>query len=202
MKKHLLPAALVSAMLVCICSNAPQPTSAQINDPIVVLKTSKGAIYIRVFANEVPYTSRNFLDLVGRGFYNGLTFHRIEQWCIQGGDPNGNGTGDFIDPESGRPRYIQLEINPQLHHNGPGVVAMARTQSPNSASCQFYITKSQTRFLDGKYAIFGSVVKGLEVVYNIVRGDRIETAELYQSNSGGGGQQQNSNAQPTGDSGF
>jgi peptidyl-prolyl cis-trans isomerase B (cyclophilin B) len=197
----LLAKGALLAALLSVAGIVVPPSPAQIKDPIVVLRTVKGPIFIRVFANEVPYTARNFLDLVNRGFYNGLTFHRIEQWCIQGGDPNGNGTGDFIDPQTGQPRYIRLEINSQLHHNGPGIVAMARTQSPDSASCQFYITKSQTRFLDGKYAIFGTVVKGIEVVYNIVRGDRIESAEIYQPNAA---QQQNNvpQAQPVGDSGF
>lgn len=147
-------------------------------DPVVRLDTTKGPIYIRVFRQMVPRTSANFLDLVSRGFYDGKIFHRIETWCIQGGDPNGNGTGVFVDPDSGGPRYIPLEINRNLSHNGPGVVAMARGNNRNSASCQFYITKSGMRQLDGNYAIFGRVVNGMNAVYAIRRGDRISSAEI------------------------
>lgn len=158
---------------------------AQGADPVVLLQTSKGPIAIRVYRSMAPRTAANFLDLVSRGFYNGLSFHRIESWCIQGGDPNGNGTGDFIDPETGRPRYLNLEISPQLHHNAAGVVAMARSQNPNSASCQFYITKSPTRQLDGQYAIFGGVVDGINTVYRIGRGDQIISAQIVENGGGG-----------------
>jgi cyclophilin family peptidyl-prolyl cis-trans isomerase len=162
------------------------PASSQSNgDPIVLLQTTRGPIAIQVFVNSVPNTARNFLDLVQRGFYNGLTFHRIETWCIQGGDPNGNGTGNFTDPGTGRPRFLQLEINPQLGHNGPGVVAMARSNNPNSASCQFYITKAQMPQLNGQYAIFGHVVDGMPSVYNMCRGDQILSAQLVQGGDGG-----------------
>ncbi|MFX7556102.1 peptidylprolyl isomerase, partial [Acinetobacter baumannii] len=73
----------------------------------------------------------------------------------QGGDPAGNGTGSFIDPATGQPRYLKLEITALKHK--PFVIAMARSNAPNSASCQFYITKAQTPFLDGQYAVFGRV---------------------------------------------
>jgi cyclophilin family peptidyl-prolyl cis-trans isomerase len=160
---------------------------AQGADPIVSLQTTRGPIVIRVYRSMVPRTANNFLDLVSRGFYNGLTFHRWETWCIQGGDPNGNGSGDFIDPQTGRARYIPLEISPMLHHNAPGVVAMARTDNPNSASCQFYITKSRVPFLDGKYAIFGGVLDGMNVVQSLQRGDQIVSAQIIQNGGGGGG---------------
>jgi len=155
------------------------------SDPIVVLQTSRGPIAIQVFVSSVPNTARNFLDLVQRGFYNGLTFHRIETWCIQGGDPNGNGSGAFVDPSTGRPRNIQLEINSRLGHNGPGVVAMARNNNPNSASCQFYITKAQMPQLNGQYAIFGHVVDGMTSVYNMSRGDQILSAQIVAGGDGG-----------------
>jgi peptidyl-prolyl cis-trans isomerase B (cyclophilin B) len=188
---------------------------AQGGDPIVVLQTSRGPIAIRVYRSMVPRTANNFLDLVSRGFYNGLTFHRIETWCIQGGDPLGNGQGDFTDPQTGQPRYLNLEISPRLHHNAPGVVAMARSNNPNSASCQFYITKSRMGQLDGQYAIFGGVVDGMNAVNNMGRGDRILSAQIVDNGSatpqqgmqpsmqprrGGGGSTSNAGT-PT-DSGF
>lgn len=150
-------------------------------DPVVCLNTTKGPIYIRVFINMVPNTAGSFLDLVQRGFYSGSCFHRVENWCIQGGGPNGNPNGIFVNPDTGQPRHLRLEINRSLSHGGPGVVAMARTSDPNSASCQFYITKSQTRFLDGKYAIFGGVVQGMNTVYSISPGDQIMSAEIVNS---------------------
>lgn len=160
---------------------------AQGADPVVLMQTTKGNIAIRVYRSMAPRTAANFLDLVSRGFYNGLTFHRIETWCIQGGDPNGNGTGDFVDPQTGQTRYLNLEVTPALHHNAAGVVAMARSQAPNSASCQFYITKSAMRQLDGQYAIFGGVVDGMNAVFNMGRGDRIISAQIVDNGGGGGG---------------
>jgi peptidyl-prolyl cis-trans isomerase B (cyclophilin B) len=157
------------------------PAIAQGQDPLVVMQTNKGPIVMRIYLSAVPNTSRNFLELVDRGFYNNLSFHRIEQWCIQGGDPTGTGNGNFIDPATGQPRFIQLEINQNLSHSVPGVVAMARSNNPNSASCQFYITKAVMRQLDRNYAIFGQVVDGMHTVYNITRGDRILSAQIVQS---------------------
>ncbi|MBX9691100.1 MAG: peptidylprolyl isomerase [Cyanobacteria bacterium] len=157
------------------------------NDPIVRLDTTKGPILIRVFQQMAPQTANNFLDLVSRGFYEGKIFHRIETWCIQGGDSNGSGNGVFVDPETGSTRFIRLEINRSLSHNSPGVVAMARSQNPNSASCQFYITKNAAKFLDGNYAIFGRVVNGMNSVYAMRRGDQITSASILGQGGGGGG---------------
>lgn len=177
-------AKLILAATLVMCSLPA--AMAQGTDPIVMLQTTRGNIVIRVYRGLVPYTAGNFLDLVSRGFYNGLTFHRVETWCIQGGDPNGNGTGDFVDPQTGQTRYLNLEISPALHHNAAGVVAMARSQNPNSASCQFYITKSPVPQLDRQYAIFGGVVDGINVVRSIGRGDRIISAQIIENGSGGG----------------
>jgi peptidyl-prolyl cis-trans isomerase B (cyclophilin B) len=154
------------------------PAICQPQDPVVVMQTTKGPIVMRIYVNAVPNTSRNFLDLVDRGFYNGLMFHRIETWCIQGGDPTGTGNGNYIDPATGQPRFIPLEINQNLSHNSPGVVAMARSNNPNSASCQFYITKAVMRGLDRNYAIFGHVLDGMQAVYNMGRGDKIISAQI------------------------
>ncbi len=147
-------------------------------DPIVVMQTTKGPIVIRVFRNMVPYTANNFLDLVSRGYYNGKLFHRVEGWVIQGGCPYGNGTGDYTDPDTGQKRYIRLETHRNLNHNAAGVVAMARGQNRDSASCQFYILKKSMPQLNGQYAVFGGVVDGLANIYRISPGDRIISAQI------------------------
>jgi peptidyl-prolyl cis-trans isomerase B (cyclophilin B) len=103
-----------------------------------------------------------------------LPFHRVEYWVVQGGDPNGNGTGNYVDPENGNPVFLKLETSPRLKHVGPGIVAMARGTALNSASCQFYITKKTMPSLDGKYAVFGQVVRGIENLFEIKPGDRIQ----------------------------
>ena len=199
---------LLVSLLVLLISAASQlakPAYGQSRDPMVVMTTTKGTIVMRIYTGLAPNTAANFLDLVNRGFYNGLTFHRVEGWVIQGGDPNGNGTGSFVDPDSGQPRLLRLEVSPRLHHNAPGVVAMAHSRSPNSASCQFYITKQAVPYLDGQYAIFGGVVRGLNVVYNIQVGDRIQSAEIVYP-GGNQGPRDSAHASnqtpPAGDSGF
>jgi peptidyl-prolyl cis-trans isomerase B (cyclophilin B) len=155
------------------------PVDANKPDPIATIETSKGEIQIRLFRQLAPKTVDNFIDLCGRGFYNGLTFHRVEPgFCIQGGDPNGNGTGVFIDPQAHISRFLPLEVTPKLKHNGPGVVAMARMQSQDSGSCQFYITLGAQPSLDMQYAVFGGVISGMSVVNNIQKGDKIVSASV------------------------
>lgn len=180
-----------------------RPAAAQGGDPVVLMQTTKGTIVMRIYTGMAPNTAASFLDLVSRGFYNGLTFHRVENWVIQGGDPSGTGNGVFVDPQSGQPRYLQLEASRYLRHNAPGVVAMAHGKSLNSSSCQFYITKKAMPALDGSYSIFGGVLQGMDVVYNIARGDRILQAEI--ANTGGAGRQSSRGSNqppPAGDSGF
>lgn len=180
-------------------ASATGASAQQGSDPVVLLQTTKGPIPIRIYRTAAPNTALNFLDLVSRGFYNGLTFHRIETWCIQGGDPNGNGSGDFIDPQTGRPRYLRLEVTPQLRHNAPGVVAMARSSAPDSASCQFYITKSPVPQLDMQYAVFGGVLGGgMNVVRSIGRGDRILSAEIVEGGGAAPAQSQGMQRRPAG----
>lgn len=156
---------------------------AQGGDQFVLLQTTKGPITMRIFVSMVPNTAGNFLDLVEQGFYNGLSWHRVENWVIQGGDPNGNGSGHYIDPNTGQPKFLRLEINRNLGHNQAGMVAMARSNDPNSASCQFYILKSPMPQLNGKYAVFGRVTNGMQTVYNIRPGDRILSATILQPNN-------------------
>jgi peptidyl-prolyl cis-trans isomerase B (cyclophilin B) len=144
-----------------------------------VLNTTKGVIKFELYEDLAPITANNFIDLVERGFYNGLTFHRHEPgFVIQGGDPAGNGSGDFQDPTTGKKRTIPLEVSPMLKHDGAGVVAMARSSDPNSASCQFYITLGAASFLDMKYAVFGRVTVGLDAALKLGKGDKISSATI------------------------
>ena len=117
--------------------------------------------------------------MVNKGFYNGLNFHRVEPgFVIQGGCPKGTGTGNYVDPATGKTRYVPLEVKPNLKHDSKGVLAMARSNDPNSASCQFYITLGPASFLDMNYAVFGKVVEGQNVVDSIKVGDKMTTLSV------------------------
>src|SRR5262245_17556822 len=130
-----------------------------------IIETTKGTIKLVLYEDLAPTTAGNFVELAEKNFYNGLKFHRVEPgFVIQGGCPHGTGTG-------GSGKNIPLEVSPNLKHGEAGAVAMARANDPNSASSQFYITLSPTPFLDGKYAVFGRVVEGLDVVRQIRVGD-------------------------------
>lgn len=143
----------------------------------VLIQTEKGAIKIKLFTKEAPITTNNFIDLIKKGFYNNTVFHRVvENFVIQGGDPLGDGTGSYIDPKDGKPRYIKLEINPSLKWDRPGRVGMARSRAPDSASCQFFISLQELPSLNPAgvdpygYAVFGQVTDDtFETVKRIVR---------------------------------
>lgn len=146
------------------------------SETVVLMQTEKGDIKIKLYMDEAPITAGNFKDLVERKFYNGLTFHRlIPGFVIQGGCPLGNGTGNFVDPETNKPRYIKHEMPDSLRHNKPGIVAMARTSDPDSASSQFFIDLEPLPSLDPGgvdpfgYAVFGEVIEGMDVVNRIVK---------------------------------
>ena len=132
----------------------------------VIIETTRGNIKAELYTNAAPITTKNFIDLANSGFYDGLTFHRVEPgFVVQGGDPKGDGTGD-----SGK--TIPLEINPELKHV-KGALGMARSKDPNSASSQFYITLADAPFLDGSYAVFGKVISGVEIAEKIKVGDKM-----------------------------
>jgi peptidyl-prolyl cis-trans isomerase B (cyclophilin B) len=174
----------------------------------VVMTVNGAPIEIEVDGTNAPITAGNFVDLVQKGVYDGLVFHRVvrepQPFVVQGGDPQGKdpkfpenrlGTGGFIDVKTGNERRIPLEIRPkgavqpiynktiteksELQHK-QGAIAMARSQSPDSASSQFYFALADLSFLDGNYAVFGHVTKGFEVVNKIQQGDRIESAKVTQ----------------------
>jgi peptidyl-prolyl cis-trans isomerase B (cyclophilin B) len=137
-----------------------------------VIETNKGTIKFTLHEELAPITTANFVELAEGGFYDGLTFHRVEpNFVIQGGDPNGNGTG-------GSSKRIKLEVSPNLKHGDAGAVAMARSQHPDSASSQFYITLGPAPFLDMNYAVFGRVTEGLDVVRQIRVGDRMNSVQI------------------------
>ena len=135
--------------------------------------TSKGSIRITLFAEKVPLTVSNFVNLAKRGFYDGLNFHRvINEFMIQGGCPLGTGTGE--------PGYrFEDEFDSSLIHDKPGILSMANA-GPNTNGSQFFITHVPTPWLDGKHAVFGEVVsdEDMKVVNSIVQGDQIKTVTI------------------------
>ncbi|MEG3877724.1 peptidylprolyl isomerase [Microcoleus sp. herbarium7] len=163
-------------------------------------------VVIEVDGTNAPITAGNFVDLVERGTYDGVMFHRVvrqpDPFVVQGGDPRSKdtaipasqlGTGNFIDPDTNQARFIPLEIKPQgaaqpvynqvvtqrpqLPHTR-GAVAMARSNALNSASSQFYFALDALPFLDGNYAVFGNVTQGFETVNAVQQGDRISSARV------------------------
>lgn len=124
-----------------------------------------GTIKLELYPEKAPKTVANFEKLVGEGFYDGLTFHRvISGFMIQGGDPLGNGMGGS---DENIPGEFAANGFPNPIHHERGVISMARAQDPNSASSQFFIMHADGFFLDGQYAAFGKVVEGMETVDKI-----------------------------------
>ena len=134
---------------------------------IATIETERGTIKIELFTDKAPLTTKNFIDLAEKGFYDKLTFHRVMRgFVIQGGDPKGDGTGG--------PGYtISDEFHPQLTHDSPGIVSMANA-GPDTGGSQFFILESPQPHLNGKHAVFGKVIEGLNVVKKIQQGDRIK----------------------------
>ena len=124
-----------------------------------------GKITVELYPEKAPITVENFLSLVNRGFYNGLIFHRvIENFMIQGGDPEGTGMGGSGKNIKGE--FSSNGVKNDLSHER-GAISMARSQNPNSASSQFFICHADAKYLDGQYAAFGKVTQGMETVDEI-----------------------------------
>ena len=120
---------------------------------------------LELYPDAAPITVENFLKLVGQGFYDGLIFHRvIPEFMIQGGDPQGTGMGGAKEKIKGE--FLSNGVNNPIKHTR-GVISMARSQMPNSASSQFFIMHKDAPHLDGQYAAFGKVVEGIEAVDRI-----------------------------------
>ena len=133
---------------------------------MVIIEMDNGEqIKIELDSEAAPITVANFEKLVKEGFYDGLTFHRIiPGFMIQGGDPNGNGTGGSAENIKGE--FASNGVNNPISHKR-GVISMARAQDPDSASSQFFIMHADAPYLDGQYAAFGHVTEGMDVVDEI-----------------------------------
>ena len=189
--RSILLALTVAVLLIPVLA-AVQSHSSPVSGPLVLLKTTKGPILIKLYPKDAPITCANFIGLVKQKFYNGLKFHRVTDLAQGGlahiaqiGDPRSrylpaddpslgmNGSahtikGEFVANSAG---------NPLLHN--PGAVAMARLNGqPDSATSQFYICTTAAHELDGQYAVFGFVIKGLDNAKRLVVGDRIITATV------------------------
>jgi peptidyl-prolyl cis-trans isomerase A (cyclophilin A) len=135
---------------------------------IAVIETNYGIMEIELFEQRAPITTKNFIDLTEKGFYDGLIFHRvIKDFMIQGGCPKGDGTGG--------PGYeIKDEFHFELKHRKVGILSMANS-GPNTGGSQFFITLIPTPWLDGKHSVFGQLIKGKEVLEEI---GNIETGSM------------------------
>jgi peptidyl-prolyl cis-trans isomerase B (cyclophilin B) len=138
---------------------------------VATIKTNRGNIRLQLRDDKAPKTVANFEKLAGKGFYNGLKFHRvIPDFMIQTGCPKGDGRGG--------PGYTFAdEFAPDLKHDGPGVLSMANA-GPNSNGSQFFITHVATPWLDGKHSVFGKVIEGQDVVNAIKQGDTMESVTI------------------------
>jgi cyclophilin family peptidyl-prolyl cis-trans isomerase len=150
----------LSAVIVPVCLLAvvlPAGRAFAGERPVAVFETTLGTFRAELFTDLAPKTAQNFIDLAQKNFYDGVIFHRvIDNFMIQGGDPTGTGRGG--------PGYtIPDEFGPGLKHDRPGLLSMANA-GPNSGGSQFFVTLVPTPWLDGKHAIFGSVVEGMDVV--------------------------------------
>ena len=166
--KKIIPALMAALCLaLTACGQTPADASASAAEPIgkytaVIDIADYGAITLDLDGDSAPLTVANFVKLAKDGFYDGLTFHRImDGFMMQGGDPNGNGTGGSDETIPGEFSANGCD-NPISHTRG--TISMARAQDPNSASSQFFICQADSTFLDGSYAAFGRVTDGMDVV--------------------------------------
>lgn len=157
---------LVASLVACGKTSATTVGGTSVNNPKVEISVKEyGTIQVELEPNVAPITVENFLSLVNDGFYDGLTFHRIiSGFMIQGGDPLGNGTGGAENRIKGE--FASNGVENSIKHER-GVISMARSSDPNSASSQFFIMHKDAQHLDGNYAAFGRVLSGIEVVDKI-----------------------------------
>ena len=138
--------------------------------PEVAISTGRGRIVLELFEDDAPNTVANFISLVEKRFYDGVTFHRvIADFMIQGGDPTGSG--------SGGPGYRFADEPNARRHDGPGVLSMANS-GPDTNGSQFFITHTATSHLDGKHTVFGRLTEGQDVVDAVAQGDPMDQVEV------------------------
>ncbi len=164
MRKFLILLAVTAVLLIsgCTTGDIVESTGAgeeeiMEGNSIAVFDTSMGTFRLELFEDKAPVTAGNFIKLANQGFYNGLKFHRvIAGFMIQGGDPNGDGTGG--------PGYaIKDEFHEDLRHDSEGIISMANS-GPDTGGSQFFITLAPASWLDGKHAVFGKISGGMDVL--------------------------------------
>ena len=174
-KNHIFIAGLIIAIMMFMtgCGSGSsagdtQPAADGIGMHHAVIEIADyGKIELELDGDTAPITVQNFMDLANAGFYDGLTFHRImDGFMIQGGDPNGDGTGGSEQTIKGE--FASNGVTNDITH-AKGVISMARSQDPDSASSQFFICVADSDFLDGEYAAFGHVTSGQEVADQIAK---------------------------------
>lgn len=170
LKRFTLPFLLV--LLTVSVGFAQKKKKPSKKDDVVTITTPQGEMKLVLF-DETPLHKANFLKLAKEGFYDGTTFHRvIENFMIQGGDPNSKNESPNDDGMGNNGYMIPAEFNPELKHV-KGALAAARTENPKkeSSGCQFYIVQNEfgTPFLDGNYTVFGQTIKGFEVIDAIAK---------------------------------
>lgn len=151
-----------------------QDVARLMSDIRILLTTGQGDIEATLFSSKAPVTVANFLNLAQRGYYEGITFHRvIPDFMVQGGDPSGTGGGG--------PGYnFEDEVKTGLKHDKSGIFSMAN-RGPGTNGSQFFITHVPAPWLNGKHTIFGEVTKGQDVVNAIKQGDKIVKIEILDS---------------------
>jgi len=177
------PAAGTVAARAAAASQPPaemMPVQERMRDPnmaaVAVITTERGTIKFVLMDQKAPLSVANFIKLADKGFYNGLAFHRVEpRMLIQGGDPKGDGTGG--PGYSIKGEFTANNVPNDLTHIA-SAVGMARTQDPDSAGSQFYICTVNLHMLDGKYAVFGYVIEGMDVVSSIQKGDKMREIKI------------------------
>jgi len=158
---------LLLALVICLCMGCNAKVDIKQKQaggvPVVVLETNQGIIKLRLMPQAAPIACDNFTGLIGKGYYNGIIFHRvIKDFMIQGGDPTGTGSGG----ESFWGMDFGDEVNPKVIFDKPGILAMANS-GPKTNGSQFFITVKATPWLNGKHTIFGEVIAGYDVVKKI-----------------------------------